>query len=81
MGLLKFIFITIMVLWVIRLLVRLLLPNIIRSAFNVNPQGQQQTQQRQPKPEGTISILNVPQKEKKGNADKLGEFVDYEEVK
>lgn len=33
------------------------------------------------KPEGSISIDYMPKKDKKGNADKLGDFVDYEEVK
>jgi len=43
---------------------------------------QQQQQQRSRRPEGTISIDFMPKKEKrKGNADNLGEFVDYEEVK
>lgn len=45
-----------------------------------NPQYQQNNQRYQ-KPEGSISIDYVPKKEKKGNADKLGDFVDYEEVK
>lgn len=42
--------------------------------------GQQQ-QQRSAKPEGSISIDYMPKTEKKGNADKLGDFVDYEEIK
>lgn len=47
---------------------------------------QQQTtnadqKQRSAKPEGSISIEYMPKKEKRGNADKLGEFVDYEEIK
>lgn len=83
MGLLRFIFITIIVLWVIRLLVRLILPSMVRSAFGGNPNQQQAHQQQNynSKSEGTISILSSPKKEKKGNSDKLGEFVDYEEVK
>lgn len=46
--------------------------------------GNQQYQQANPrakKPEGAISIDYMPKREKKGNADKLGDFVDYEEVK
>lgn len=42
---------------------------------------QQQRQYKSSKPEGSISIDYMPKKEKKGNADKLGDFVDYEEVK
>ena len=41
----------------------------------------QQAQQKSTRPEGSISIDYMPKKEKKGNADKLGDFVDYEEVK
>lgn len=44
-------------------------------------QQYQQTNPRSKKPEGSISIDYMPKKEKKGNADKLGDFVDYEEVK
>lgn len=40
-----------------------------------------QQQNYSSKPEGSISIDYMPKKEKKGNADKLGDFVDYEEVK
>lgn len=78
----KFLFIAILVLWVIRLLVRLIFPTVIRNVFN-NMQSQAGgQQQRSSKPEGSISIDYMPQPDKKqGNADKLGEFVDYEEVK
>ncbi|MDQ8003870.1 MAG: DUF4834 family protein [Pedobacter sp.] len=83
--LIKFIFITIIVLWIIRLLIRLIFPAVIRNAFgNMQQQAQQQQQQQQRprRPEGTISIDHMPKKEKRrGNADNLGEFVDYEEVK
>ena len=34
-----------------------------------------------PKPEGSISIEYMPPQPKKGNADKLGDFVEYEELK
>lgn len=83
-GVIKFLIIAIIVLWVIRLLVRMIFPAVIRNAFN-NMQNQaagQQQQQRPHRPEGTISIDYMPKKEKKkGNADNLGDFVDYEEVK
>lgn len=78
---LKFLFITIIVLWVIRLLIRMIFPAVIKNAFG-NMQQQAQQQQKPRRPEGTISIDYMPKKEKKkGNADNLGEFVDYEEVK
>lgn len=46
-----------------------------------NQTTNQQQQNYSRKPEGSISIDYMPKKEKKGNADKLGDFVDYEEVK
>ncbi|MES2445730.1 MAG: DUF4834 family protein [Bacteroidota bacterium] len=87
MILVKFIIITILVLWLIRVLIKLIFPMVLKKAFsNMQNQagGNQQYQQTNPKstkPEGSISIDYMPQKEKKGNADKLGDFVDYEEVK
>ncbi len=42
--------------------------------------GQQQ-QQRRSKPEGSISIDYMPPKPDQSKTDKLGDFVDYEEVK
>ena len=83
---LNFIIITIIVIWVLRLLVRMIFPVMLKKAFgNMQNQatGNQQSQQqyKSTKPEGSISIDYMPKKEKKGNADKLGDFVDYEEVK
>ncbi len=85
MGLIKFIFITIMVLWLIRLLLRLIFPLVLKSMFSKMQQTasdpRQQQQQRKKSPEGSISIDYMPPQPKQGNADKLGDFVDYEEVK
>lgn len=82
MGLLKFLIITIMVLWIIRVLIRLIFPVVLKNAFgNMQNQAAGQQQQRSTRPEGSISIDYMPKKEKKGNADKLGDFVDFEEVK
>lgn len=86
MGLIKFIFITIMVLWLIRLLIRLIFPLVLKNMFSkmqqtaADPRQQQQQQSRRA-PEGSINIDYVPPQPKKGNADKLGDFVEYEEVK
>lgn len=90
MGLIKFLFFTILILWIIRLLLRLVFPMVIKSIFGKMQQqssgyaGQQQQQQQQrysAKPEGSLSIDYVPPQPKQGNADKLGDFVDYEEIK
>ena len=87
-GLIKFIIITILVLWIIRVLVRLIFPMVLKNIFGSMQnqaagaqQYQQQPQQKSSRPEGAISIDYMPKKEKKGNADNLGDFVDYEEVK
>jgi hypothetical protein len=88
MGLIRFVFITIFILWTVRLLLRLVFPLVLKSIFGKMQQsaGQQgqpqqgQSQQRK-KPEGSITIDYMPPREKNGNADKLGDFVDYEEVK
>ena len=56
---------------------------MLKNVFgNMQQQAASASQQQRPsKPEGSISIDYMPKKEKKGNADKLGDFVDYEEVK
>ena len=61
----------------------MIFPMVIKNVFsNMQQQAQQQYQQRPNRPEGSISIDYMPEKEKKkGNTDNLGDFVDYEEVK
>ena len=81
---LKFILISIILIWVFRVLIRMIFPAVLRNAFsNVQNQATANQQQRSSssRPEGSISIDYMPKKEKKGNADKLGDFVEYEEVK
>ena len=74
-----------MILWVIRVLLRLVFPLVLKSVFGKMQQqqqpGQKRQQQQSSKPEGSISIDYVPPQPKQGNADKLGDFVEYEEVK
>ena len=82
MALFKFLFITIMVLWLIRMLIRLVLPMIFNNlAGKMQQQASGQQQQRRSKPEGSISIDYMPPKPDQSKTDKLGDFVDYEEVK
>ena len=55
---------------------------MLRNVFgNMQQQAANANQQRPSKPEGSISIDYMPKQEKKGNVDKLGDFVDYEEIK
>jgi len=82
MALIKFILITIMILWIIRIIIRAIFPVVLKNVFsNMQQQSGNAQKPRTSKPEGAMSIDYMPQKEKKGNADKLGDFVDYEEVK
>ncbi len=78
---LKFLFITILVLWVIRIIVRLIFPVVLKNIFGNMQQQAGQASPQSRKPEGSISIDYIPPQPKKGNADKLGDFVDYEELK
>jgi uncharacterized protein YjeT (DUF2065 family) len=81
-ALIKFLFIAVLVLYIIRLLFRWLFPVVLKNMVNkVQQQAENQARQRNPKPEGSISIDYVPPQPKHGNADKLGDFVDYEELK
>ena len=83
MAIVKFIFISILVLWLIRMLIRLILPMLfsnLASKMQQQASGQSQQQQRRSEPEGSISIDYMPPKQT-GKTDKLGDFVDYEEVK
>jgi hypothetical protein len=82
MAFLKFIFIAILVLWVIRVLIRLLLPMLFNNLVGKMQQqaGGQPQYQKKSKPEGSVSIDFMPPKQT-GKTDKLGDFVDYEEVK
>lgn len=78
MGLLKFLLVTLLVLYLFRILIRILLPIFLQKAVN-KMSGQSPQQSR--KPEGKISIDYVPPQPKTGNSDKLGDFVEYEELK
>ena len=83
MGFIKFLFFTILILWVIRVILRIVFPLILKNIFGkMQQQASQGGQPQQPKkPEGSITIDYMPPQPKTGNADKLGDFVDYEEVK
>lgn len=86
MALLKFILITFFVVYIIRVILRLIFPVVLRNMFSKAQQHAQYQQQKQSRNsdhqrEGDISIDYMPPQNKKGNADKLGDFVDYEEIK
>jgi len=95
MGLIKFLFVAILVLWILRVLVARLLPWILRSfARKMQEQAykefQAQSQQRsrqnprqhQRQTEGKINIDYIPPQPSNHNgANQAGEFVDFEEIK
>lgn len=82
MGIIKFILITLLIFYILRVILRLVFPMVLRSMFaKVQQQARNQSEQHSAKPEGAISIDYMPPKTKTGKADKLGDFVDYEELK
>ena len=86
MGLLRFLLITITIFWLIKQIVRLLLPVIFQRIVNkVQNQASQRQQQNQAsrQPEGQIRVEHMPpnHKEKKFGPERAGDFVDYEEIK
>lgn len=79
--LLDFIFIAIFVIYIIRSIIRLVLPMLFQKVVNKAQQGQQQQYRRQ-EPTGRITVDFIPQEDKKRHIpDSEGEFVSYEEVK
>lgn len=80
MALLRFIFIVILVLWILRLLIRLVMPLIFSNLAKKMQKQASGYNAPQKKPEGTISVDYMPPSNQ-GKTDKLGDFVEYEEVK
>ncbi|MFC5282556.1 DUF4834 family protein [Pedobacter alpinus] len=90
MGFIRFLIIAIFVIYILRVLARIFLPFLFKKVVNnmqekMNKQqaGYQQYQQKNSKPEGTLSVDYVPPTNpvKKPRLDNAGDFVDYEEVK
>mgnify|MGYP003403916276 CR=1 FL=1 len=84
MGLLKFLFITITILWLIKQLVRFILPIVIlKWANKIQDQAAKSYQyEKAEKKDGKIRVEYIPNtNQKKQRDDTLGDFIDYEEVK
>jgi hypothetical protein len=83
MLLIRFLIITVCVLWLIRTLARIFLPMLFQSMVNkATQQNNQQFQQQRPKPtESKVKVDFVPPGPKNTIPDNEGDFVDYEEVK
>ena len=83
MGILKFLFITVCVLYLIKMIARLLLPILFQKIVTkAQQQATQQYQQRNQSPaDGRIRVDYIPPREKDAKSDKAGDFVEYEEIK
>lgn len=80
MELIRFLFISILVLYIIRSLARMLMPMLFQQVVNKAQQGQQQNG-RQKRPDGKVRVDYVPEKRRSAIPDSEGDFVDYEDVK
>jgi len=81
MILIRFLIVSICILYVVRALVRLLLPFLFQSVINKAQQQQQNYNRPQQPPTGRIKVDYIPEGKKSNIPDTEGEFVDYEEVK
>ncbi|WP_184544783.1 DUF4834 family protein [Mucilaginibacter sp. FT3.2] len=82
MLLIRFLIISICILYIIRSLMRYLIPALFQSVINkAQQQAQQQQSYQRRKPEGAIKVDYIPEGRKSRLPDSEGEFVDYEEVK
>ena len=84
MGLIKFLIITICVLYIIRSLARIFLPMLFQSMVSKVQQQQnaQQYQQQRPNPtDNKVKVAFKPPAQKSTIPDNEADFIDYEEVK
>ncbi len=84
MLLIRFLIISICVLYILKSIVRMIIPAIFSSFVNKAQQHQntQQNQYRQQqKPTGKIKVDYMPPGKKANIPDSEGDFVEYEEVK
>ncbi len=80
MQLLKYLFIIISVLWLLKMVARILLPMLFQKMVN-KAQDQANQRYQQPRADGKIRVDYMPPKQNGEKLDKAGDFVDYEEVK
>lgn len=94
MGLLKILLIAILILWVLRMLATVLFPYLMAMFVGKMQQEAQKQYERQtgsytgenaPRPDGKVRIDYVPPRETKNKPStangRVGEFVDFEEIK
>ena len=81
MEVLRFLFYLFLILWLLRIVLRIALPLVFKRMIAKLQKRAEQTQGSHPKqPEGSIHVDYVPPKGKKPKKDSAGEFVDFEEI-
>lgn len=79
---LEFIMYAVITIYIIRSIIRLVVPMLFQSVVNKAQQGQQQNyRSSQEKPTGRVKVDFIPQGKKHTVPDSEGEFVEYEEIK
>lgn len=83
MEFLEFVLTAVIVIYIIRSVIRIVLPMLFQSVINKAQGGQQQNYQRSTtnKTPGSIKVDYIPKGKKNAVPDSEGEFVDYEEIK
>lgn len=83
MILIRFLIISICVLYILRSLVRIFLPMLFSGIVNKAQEQarQQQNYQQYKSPDGRVKVDYMPEGKKGAVPDSEGEFIDYEEVK
>lgn len=80
--LLRFLFIVITVLWLIRVVIRMLIPVLFQQLVSKSRQQANTQGQSNRRPEGSIHVDYIPPHTKEPSPiDKAGDFIDYEEIK
>ena len=80
MELIDFLLVVIAVLYIIRLIARIVLPRIFQNLMN-KAQQQQQNYTQNTNPTGKVKVDYIPQTPKGKIPDSEGDFIDYEEIK
>ena len=83
MEFLDFLFFAVIAIYIVRALLRIVLPMVFQRVVNKaqQQQGQQQNYRGQSKTEAGVKVDYIPKGKKGTVPDSEGEFVDYEEVK
>jgi len=83
MILIRFLIIAICTLYIIRSLMRILLPMLFQGMVNKAQQQQQYQQQyrSQSNPDPRVKVDYIPDNKKQAVPDSEGDFIDYEEIK